>query len=121
MNEYNISVYQGYDSDKYLDNLIKDLKSDYLVLSPYGNKNDKLLSEGDFMISLLEEFIKKAKNADDGVPVFIFGVFDRIDENVDIKPYINKLLNSKKTVYISVLPNYNTDCFIELNMPIFKV
>ena len=120
MKKNNISVYQGYDSDKYLDNMIKDLKSDYLVLSPHGNKNDKLLSEGDLMISLLEEFTYKVKNADANVPVFIYDVFGRIDESVDITKYLELLKNAENNVYISINNSYPTKNF-EKFAKIFKI
>ena len=55
MNEYNISVYQGYDSDKELDKIINTEKSDYFSLSSSRIKNDGYLSEGDLMLKNLAQ------------------------------------------------------------------
>lgn len=120
MNNINVSVYQGYDSDKYLDEKITELKLDYLVLSPHGHKNDMLLSEGDLMISLLEDFIERVKNAEASVPVFIYGVFDRIDERVDVSPYFKALNETGNQIYVSVCKSYPTEK-IEDFIKIFKI
>ena len=120
MNEYNISVYQGYDSDKELDEIINTEKNDYFSLSSSGLKNGGYLSEGDLMLKNLDEFIALIENSKIKASVFIYGVFDKIDESINIAPFLERLKNTNRNVYISVCKSYPTEKF-EMFAKVFKI
>ena len=120
MNEYNISVYQGYDSDKALDEIINTEKNDYFSLSSFGLKNDGYLSEGDLMLKNLDEFIALIENSKIKASVFIYGVFDKIDESINIAPFLERLKNTNRNVYISVCKSYPAEKF-EMFAKVFKI
>ncbi len=110
--ENGIYVFCGYNSDKCLDEIVNAYKNDYFCLSTGNIKKDGLLlSEGDLMIKNLEEFILRVEKSDIDAPVFIFGVFDRIDLGVDITPYLKRLAKIKSQVFISVCKNYPIERF----------
>ena len=105
--ENGIYVFCGYNSDKCLDEIVNAYKNDYFCLSTGNIKKDGLLlSEGDLMIKNLDEFILRVEKSDIDAPVFIFGVFDRIDLGVDITPYLERLAKIKNQVFVSVCKNY---------------
>ncbi|MBR2025046.1 MAG: hypothetical protein IKB93_13105 [Clostridia bacterium] len=110
--ENGIYVFCGYNSDKCLDEIVNAYKNDYFCLST-GNikKGGLLLSESDLMIKNLEEFILRVEKSDIDAPVFIFGVFDRIDLGVDITPYLERLAKIKNQVFVSVCKNYPSERF----------
>lgn len=120
MNEYNISVYQGYDSDKELDKIINTEKSDYFSLSPSRLKNDGYLSEGDLMLKNLDEFIALIESSKIKASAFIYGVFDKIEESINITPFLERLKNTSRNVYIFVCKSYPTEKF-EGFAKIFKI
>ncbi len=47
-------------------------------------------------------------NNGDSRPIFIYHFFDRIDESVDVSPYIDELARLGRQVFIAVCPNYPT-------------
>lgn len=120
MKENNIFVYQGFDSDKELDKIINMEKSDYFSLSPYGLKNDGYFSEGDLMLKNLDEFITRIESSNNNASVFIYEVFDRIDEIINITPFLERLKNTNRKIYISVCNSYHTEKF-EGFAKIFKI
>ena len=110
--ENGIYVFCGYNSDKCLDEIVNAYKNDYFCLSTGNIKKDGLLlSESDLMIKNLEEFILRVEKSDIDAPVFIFGVFDRIDLGVDITPYLERLAKIKSQAFISVCKNYPSERF----------
>ena len=110
--ENGIYVFCGYNSDKCLDEIVNAYKNDYFCLSTGNIKKDGLLlSESDLMIKNLDEFIIRIENSDVNTPVFIFGIFDRIDLGVDITPYLERLTKIKSQVFISVCKNYPYERF----------
>lgn len=111
MNEHKIFVYQGYDSDKELDKIINTEKNDYFSLSSSMLKNDGYLSEGDLMLKGLNEFITLLENSKINASAFIYGVFDKIEESINISPFLERLKNTNRNVYISVCNSYPTEKF----------
>ena len=112
MNEYNISVYQGYDSDKELDKIINTEKSDYFSLSPYRLKNDGYLSEGDLMLKNLNEFIALIESSKIKASAFIYGVFDKIEESINITPFLERLKNTNRKNHRSINSQDHTSSFL---------
>ena len=120
--ENGIYVFCGYNSDKCLDEIVNAYKNDYFCLSTGNIKKDGLLlSESDLMIKNLDEFILRVEKSDVTAPVFIFGVFDRIDLGVNITLYLERLVKIKNQVFISVCKNYPLDKFEKFTKSIFRV
>lgn len=119
--ENGIYVFCGYNSDKCLDEIVNAYKSDYFCLSSSDVRNNGLLlSEGDLMIKKLDEFISRIEKSDTNAPVFIFGIFDRIDLSVDITPYLERLAKIKSQVFISVCKSYPFERFSNFGS-VFKI
>ncbi len=63
-----------------------------------------LLSESDRQLFDLMKFIEKlsvATKRGDMRPIFVYGLFDRVDEAVDVEPYIKALASLGRQVFIS--------------------
>ena len=63
------------------------------------------LSESDIRLLVLMKFIEKLSvetKRGDMRPIFIYGIFDRVDEVVDIDPYIKLLASLGRQVFISM-------------------
>lgn len=68
------------------------------------------LSESDLFIASFNAFLKQLPDNDDR-PLFIYDLFDRIDESIDIAPYLNALSKSGRQVFISSCSNFDQKKF----------
>ena len=70
------------------------------------------MSESDYALVLLDSFITQAAESTsrgDYRPLFIYGLFDRLDMAVDVRPYLIRLAGLGRQVFISVLGTYPTE------------
>jgi len=70
------------------------------------------LSESDFHIACLEGFLAQIcsdRMQNDDRPIFMFDLFDRIDEAVDLSPWLDRLALLGRQVFLSVGAGYSVD------------
>jgi hypothetical protein len=63
------------------------------------------MAESEYALYLLDRFITRSAehtSRGDYRPLFIFGVFDRLDESVDVRPYLIRLSNLGRQVFLAV-------------------
>lgn len=79
--------------------------------------DDKLMSESDRILAAFEKFIVQCENkANDDRPIFIYSLFDRLDESIDVRPYLDKLSELGRQVYVSVCNGYPDVCHKDTQM-----
>lgn len=71
------------------------------VFDEIEHSKDSLLSECDRRLRAFENFLDNLDITDDR-PIFIYGLFDRIDESVDFDKYLERLSSLGRQVFISV-------------------
>ncbi len=77
-----------------------------------GRTSDALLSESDLHVACLADFLDHVcadRIQNDDRPIFLFDLFDRIDEAVDISPWLDRLASLGRQVFLSVGASYPTD------------
>ena len=65
-------------------------------------KNDLFLSESDYVLRQIDEFILQNSQNNDKLPLFIYGALERLDESFDLSLLLCKLNTLKRQVFISV-------------------
>lgn len=79
--------------------------------------DDKIMSESDRILAAFEKFIAQCENkANDDRPIFIYSLFDHLDESIDISPYLDKLSVLGRQVYASVCNGYPDVCHKDTQM-----
>ena len=75
-------------------------------------RDDGILSESDRRIAEAKELLRAlysdARRGDDR-PVFIYGLFDRIDESVDLTRYLDTLATLGRQIFISTVESAESD------------
>ncbi len=94
------------DTEEYLQKRTERNVDNSNVLDTSKIATDIRLSESDRRLLAFEEFIKQI-HADDDRPIFIYDFFDRIDEAVDITPYLNKVAGLNRQVFASICEGYH--------------
>ena len=90
-----------------LSTLKSDKKNSYNFLNKYA-ENDSL-SECDYNIENFNRFIEIAKAGTqngDTRPIYIFNFFERLDEAIDITPFIDALASLGRQVFVGISNNY---------------
>lgn len=80
--------------------LSSDAKNHYCLEHKYVD-NDNCLSESDYRIGNFKRFleiVKKETEKGDRSPIYIFNFFERIDEAVDIAPFLDALASLGRQV-----------------------
>lgn len=86
--------------------------------------NDRLLGAGDHLIKQFKQYLHTVKadtQSGDDRPVFLYHFFDRIDESVDITPFLNDLASLGRQVFVAVSANYPPERLIEKNVQIVQI
>ena len=76
-------------------------------------KNDNCLGESSFNIENFKKFIEIARKETlkgDSRPIYVFNFFERLDEAIDIAPFIDLLASLGRQVFIGV-GNYPIERF----------
>ena len=63
------------------------------------------MAESEYALYLLDRFITRSAehtSCGDYRPLFIFGVFDRLDESVDVRSYLIRLSSLGRQVFLAV-------------------
>ena len=105
-----------------LRNLSSDAKNHYCLEHKYVS-NDNCLSEGDYRIENFKKFLEIAKEETakgDNRPIYIFNFFDRIDEAVDVMPFLDELASLGRQVFVSVTANYPSEKLTHTSVQFFK-
>ena len=96
------------DTEQYQRHLRRNGSNSKNILSFPGGQNDGL-SESEYARQQLEQFITRAAESTsrgDRRPLFIYGLFDRLDAAVDVRPYLVRLGSLGRQVFISVNGTY---------------
>lgn len=73
--------------------------------------DNKLMSESDRILAAFETFSVQCENStNDDRPIFIYNLFDRLDESIDVCPYLDKLSALGRQVFVSVCTGYPDVC-----------
>ena len=91
----------------------KERNNDYCNVfdSITKKKNGKPMSESDHILAAFEKFIAQCENkTNDDRPIFIYNLFDRLDESIDVRPYLDKLSTLGRQVFVSVCNSYPEVC-----------
>lgn len=86
----------------------KDERNCYSIHNKYY-KDDRNLSECNYNIENFNHFIKLAKTEalkGDSRPVFVFDFFERLNDAIDITPFLEELASLDRSVFICVPPSY---------------
>ena len=79
--------------------------------------DDELLSESDRILAAFEKFIVQCENkTNDDRPIFIYNLFDRLDESIDVRPYLDKLSALGRQVFVSVCNSHPEVCCKDTQM-----
>lgn len=63
--------------------------------------NDLYLSESDSLMHLIDEFVLKNRQSDDDRPLFIYGIFERLDNAADVSSLLHKLNSLNRQIFIA--------------------
>ena len=102
--------------------LSNDAKNHFCLENKYVS-NDHCLSESDYRIANFKRFLEAVKEETakgDSRPIYIFNFFERIDEAVDVTPFLDELASFGRQVFISVTANYPTEKLTHDSVQIFK-
>ena len=102
--------------------LSSDAKNHFCLENKYVN-NDHCLSESDYRIANFKRFLESVKEETakgDKRPIYIFNFFERIDEAVDVTPFLDELASFGRQVFVSVTENYPTEKLTHDAVQIFK-
>ena len=105
-----------------LQELSSDEKNYYCLEHKYVD-NDNCLGESDYQIANFKKFLEIAKEETekgDNRPIYIFNFFERIDEAVDVSPFLDELASLGRQVFVSVTANYPSEKLTHKSVQIFK-
>ncbi len=91
----------------------KDEKNCYSIHNRYF-KNDRNLSECDYNIENFNRFIEIVKEETakgDTRPLYVFNFFERLDETINITPFIDALATLDRQVFVGVSNTYPIERF----------
>lgn len=115
--ESNSKKFSVDDTEEYL-RKISERNNDYSnVFDGAAQKmDDKLMSESDRILAAFEKFIVQCENTSDDRPVFIYNLFYRLDESIDVRPYLDKLSALGRQVFVSVCNSHPEVCCKDTQM-----
>ena len=102
--------------------LSSDAKNLFCLENKYVN-NDHCLSESDYIIANFKKFleiVKEETEKGDSRPIYVFNLFERIDEAVDVTPFLDELASLGRQVFVSVTANYPTEKLAHNSVQIFE-
>ena len=102
--------------------LSSDAKNHFCLENKYVS-NDNCLGESDYRIANFKNFLEIVKEETakgDIRPIYIFNLFERIDEAVDVTPFLDELASFGRQVFISVTANYPTEKLTHDSVQIFE-
>jgi len=76
--------------------------------------NDLYLSESDSLMHLIDEIVIKNRKSDDDRPIFIYGIFERLDNASDTSSLLHKLNSLNRQIFIAI---EDTELPQRLNFP----
>ena len=116
--ESNSTKFSVDDTEEYL-RKISERNNDYSnVFDGAAQKmDDKLMYESDRILAAFEKFIVQCENkTNDDRPIFIYNLFDRLDESIDVRPYLDKLSALGRQVFVSVCNSHPEVCCKDTQM-----
>ena len=99
-----------------------DAKNHFCLENKYVS-NDNCLGESDYRIANFKKFLEIVKEETakgDSRPIYIFNLFERIDEAVDVTPFLDELASLGRQVFVSVTANYPTEKLTHDSVQIFE-
>lgn len=96
------------DTERYQRYLSQNSSDSMNILTFPDGKSDAH-SESDYALMTLDQFITRATESTgcgDNRPLFIYGLFDRLDESVDVRPHLIRLGSLGRQVFIAVNRTY---------------
>ena len=102
--------------------LSSDAKNLFCLENKYVN-NDHCLGESDYIIANFKKFleiVKEETEKGDSRPIYVFNLFERIDESVDVMPTLDELASLGRQVFVSVTANYPTEKLAHNSVQIFE-